>query len=77
MKLTPIQKKVVSILQDEGLLFTDNTVKGAEVCDKNNKTFHINNGVFWRLVNKGVIGQQLQYPFHYELTPIGEKIKVC
>lgn len=75
IKLTPIQKRVVSCLQGGGILLTDNEHKGAEVAYADNSHFHIDNGIFWRLVHKGIIGQSLSYPFHYGLTSIGLKIK--
>jgi hypothetical protein len=76
IKLTPLQKKVVKALQGGGMLLTDNEHKGAQVVYADNSYFHIDNGVFWRLVHKCVIGQSLSWPFHYGLTPVGLGIKI-
>lgn len=74
MKLTPKQDYVIHCLQNGWVLITDQDYKGAIVGNHKNQ-FHINNGIFWRLVEKGLIHQELQSPFNFVLTNEGSKIK--
>jgi len=74
MKLTPKQDYVIHCLQNGWVLITDCEMKGALVAG-NKKQFHINNGIFWRLVEKELIYQLMHYPFDYRLTEKGENIK--
>lgn len=67
--LTRLQKDVIILLNQGWELITDSEVKGAQVCCSSNNGFHIDNGVFFRLVNKGFIYQQSEWPFNYVLTP--------
>lgn len=74
MKLTPKQNAVIWCLQNGWILITDNGHKGALVAGDKSE-YHINNGLFWRLVKMGLIYQRLGYPFDYVLTIAGEEIK--
>ena len=75
--LTKKQKEVVIDLQNGWSLVTNNEVKGAWVSkSKADKEYHIDNGIFWRLVKKGLIYQQLSHPFNYVLTEQGKSIKL-
>lgn len=74
MKLTEKQACVIYCLQNGWVLITDNEMKGAIVGSKQ-KEFHIDNGIFFRLVNKGLIYQELGYPFNYILTRLGKETK--
>lgn len=73
-KLSPLQKKVVKCLQDDFVLITDNQIKGAMVGNSKGE-FHISNRVFCNLIDKGLIYQQLQYPFNYILSIAGQNYK--
>ena len=75
VKLTNKQAAVIYCLQNGWCLITSNESKGAWVA-KDKFDFHINNGIFWRLVRKGLIAQQLGHPWDYVLTRLGETIKV-
>lgn len=75
LRLTPIQNKVIYCLQNKWVLITDNAMKGAIVGTTTKQQYRINNGVFWRLVDKGLIYQMSEWPFYYILTGFGEKIK--
>ena len=74
MKLTPKQDAVIWCLQNGWILITDSELNGALVA-KNKKQFHINNGLFFRLLNKGLIAQQIGPPFEFVLTESGKLIK--
>ena len=75
IKLTKVQNAVINCLQNGGCLITDSDHKGALVCDVRSKiNFHIDNGVFWRLVDKGLIYQSQGPHFDYLLTPVGKNI---
>lgn len=77
MKLSPLQIKVIKCLQNDWWLFTDNTIKGAEVISENGKEqFHVSNRVFYNLLQKDLIYQQHEHPFNYVLTLEGETIKL-
>jgi hypothetical protein len=75
IKLTPKQNAVINLLQNGWSLITDMEVKGAWVCNSKYQ-FHINNGLFFRLVNMGLIyqgGSDVGYSFI--LTREGKEIK--
>lgn len=74
MKLTPKQNAVIYLLQNGWELITNGEMKGAIVGNKDHE-FHINNGLFFRLVNKGLIFQNPQADYWYTLTKDGENIK--
>lgn len=67
-KLSRLQKDVIILLNEGWVLITSNECKGAQVCTTNNNGFKINNGVFFRLVEKGYIHQPDCPPFDYVLT---------
>jgi hypothetical protein len=75
VKLTPKQNEVVWCLQNGWVLITDSAIKGAIVGKGRSDSFTIGNGVFWNLVNKGIIHQMIRYPFWYVLTELGETFK--
>jgi hypothetical protein len=75
IKLTPVQNKVIWCLQNGWILITDSGMKGAIVGATTKDQFKINNRVFWNLVDKGMIYQSLEWPFHYVLTKEGKSIK--
>ena len=80
-KETPLSKKqkgIVSDLQDGFVIVASSEHKGAWISKKGQLKgdYHIDNGVFWRLVKKGIIAQQVVWPFHYELTKLGKEIKI-
>lgn len=68
VKLTTLQKDVLILMNQGWILITSSDHKGAQVCCKTSNGFRINNGVFFRLVNKGMIYQQPHPPFEYVLT---------
>ena len=75
IKLTPKQNAVIYCLQNGWILVTDSEVRGATVA-RNKISFTINNGVFWNLVDKGLIyqgGNEVRH--HFVLTTLGMKIK--
>lgn len=65
--LSKLQKKVLNDLQNGYILVTSHQLKGGIVCSKGDE-YYITNRVFWNLVDKGIIVQQSQYPFHFVLT---------
>lgn len=75
IKLTPKQNDVIWCLQNGWVLITDSSSKGAIVAIAQ-KEYKINNGVFWNLVDKGLIYQGFAiYRFNYILTDLGKSIK--
>ncbi len=75
VKLTPKQNAVIYLLQNGWDLITDMEVKGAWVCNSKYQ-FHINNGLFFRLVNMGLIYQGGSEVGHsFILTKEGKEIK--
>ncbi len=69
MNLTKRQKEIVFDIYNGAVFICDSCVKGAWVSGgKLSKDYHINNGVFFRLVNKGIIYQQQSPPFNYILS---------
>jgi uncharacterized SAM-binding protein YcdF (DUF218 family) len=75
IKLTPKQNAVVWCLQNGWVLITGSEMKGATVCNKTHE-YHINNGLFWRLVILGIIHQTGgETNFDFRLTKIGANIK--
>lgn len=81
MKLTPVQNKVINCLQRGADIITDSHVKGAWISFPKSVSdmpdFHINNGVFYNLLKKGLIIQSLDIRenFNYKLTELGKSIK--
>lgn len=76
IRLTKKEREVVSDLQNGWSLITSSEHKGAWVSkSKSDKQYHIHNGVFLRLVNKGLICQSPPF-WNYELTRIGSTIKI-
>ncbi len=77
MTLTPAQNKVIYCLQNGGHLITSDQYKGALVASASMKDFHIDGGVFWRLVEKDLIyqGSWEEHHYCYVLTEQGETIK--
>lgn len=76
-KLTPKQEAVIHFLQNGWRLITDSEIKGAWVCC-HKWQFHINNGIFWRLVEKDFIHQSTDYyndRHSFILTEKGKNIK--
>lgn len=51
-------------------------MNGAIVGSAKKDQYHIDNGVFWRLVEKGLIRQESRPPFNYILTDVGKIIKL-
>jgi len=77
IELSKKQKEVVSILQRGGCLITSNEMKGAEVWDiVTNKSFRISNRVFWNLVDKGMIFQNMNKHQNYTITKYGKTIEL-
>lgn len=72
-KLTPKQNAVIWCLQNGFILITDCSMKGAIVGDTK-RQYHINNGIFWRLVEMGLIYQCFR-THDYILTEKGKNIK--
>jgi len=74
-KLTPKQNAVIWCLQNGWFLLTDREIKGAYVVSEKLK-YHINNGLFWRLVDMNLIYQgTAKEHFEYILTEKGKHIK--
>jgi hypothetical protein len=74
-KLTPKQNSVMYLLQNGWELITDMEMSGALVCSSKYQ-FRINNGLFFRLVEMGLIFQAgARDHFSYILTPKGKTIK--
>jgi hypothetical protein len=77
IKLSPKQKEVIKDLQNGWSLCTSSDVKGAWVSkSKNVKEYHINNRVFWNLVDKGLIFKNFRAHFNYTLTALGKTIEL-
>ena len=74
IKLTPKQNAVIYLLQNGWELITDSEMRGAEVCNSTHQ-FHINGGLFWNLVEKGLIFQNRMKGDWYTLTELGKEIK--
>ena len=73
IKLTPKQNAVIYCLQNGWVFITDMEVKGALVCN-NKYEFRINNGLFYRLIELGLVYQGLVYQ-EFVLTELGKRIK--
>ena len=67
-RLSKRQKRVVEDVYNGAFIICDSEMKGAIIAREGEEGYHINNGVFSRLVDKGWIYQQGCYPFHYILT---------
>ena len=70
-RLSKKQKQVMIDICNGGCLITDSEMKGAVVAfdrTSNKKDYHINNGVFFRLYNKGLIFQDMKRHFGYYPT---------
>lgn len=74
LRLSPMQTKVVKDLQKAYVLVTGNQLRGAIVSGKDGQ-YHIGSRVFWNLVSKGIIYQQIERPFNYILTAAGKLAK--
>lgn len=75
IKLTAKQMEVVKCLQGGYILICNSERKGAIVANaKPRHEFRINNGVFWRLVEKGLIFQDSNDHFNYNLTTFGKSL---
>jgi hypothetical protein len=74
IRLSQKQKQVIKDLQNDFVLITSNEVNGAWVGNSKGQ-YHINNRVFYNLLDKGLINQELQYPFNYVLTTLGKIIQ--
>ncbi len=76
LKLTPKQNQVIWCLQNNWILVTSCDMKGACVSLNKENQFNINNGVFYNLVDKGLIYQSgAESGFWYLLTSLGKSIK--
>ncbi len=75
LPLTEKQSAVIFCLQQGCCLITSDQYKGAEVAGRKGQ-FHIDNGIFWRLVKMGLIKQTTweSKNFDYILTPLGKKV---
>ena len=80
MKLTNKQKEVIKDIQCGACICTDSSMKGAVISyptSLGGKQYHINNRVFWNLVDKGLIAQGgHREHFNYLLTTVAEKLKL-
>ncbi|KKL95758.1 hypothetical protein LCGC14_1851340 [marine sediment metagenome] len=74
MKLTKAQNKVINALQNGWILITDADSPGA-TCAKSKEDFEISNTIFFNILSKKLIHQQLSYPFDYVLSIKGKEIK--
>jgi hypothetical protein len=75
LPLTQKQNAVIFCLQQGCCLITSDQYKGAWVAG-NKGQYHINNGLFWRLVQMGLIKQSTweSKNFDYILTALGKKV---
>lgn len=73
IKLSKLQKKVMKDLQAGYSIITNCDVRGAWIGNKTME-YHINNRVFYNLVDKGFIYQSFRDDFHYVLTDYGKNI---
>lgn len=74
VKLTKKQEIVIYALQNGFQLITDNSAPGALCCNEE-VAFEVRSQVFWNLVTKDMIYQEMEWPFDYVLTDAGKKIK--
>jgi hypothetical protein len=74
MKLSAKQNAVIWCLQNGWMLITSSEMKGA-ICCTDKLEFRISHTIFWNLHDKGLIQQQLQWPFDYKITELGKSIK--
>lgn len=74
--LTPKQNAVIWCLQNGWILITDSEIKGALVCTEKFE-YRINNGLFYRLVEMGLIyqGDWHTHIYNFVLTEKGKNIK--
>lgn len=74
MKLTPKQNMIINCLQNGWELFT--TIDSHTCwCGNRDGQFHFSSALFYRMVKLGLITQDLNPPFYYHLTKLGESIK--
>lgn len=77
LKLTPKQKKVVRDVRDGGyVIITNCEMRGAIIGRTSGDQYEIGTRLFWNMVDKGLIYQQLGYPFNYVLTEKAKNIKL-
>lgn len=79
IKLTKKQREIIADIRGGMQICTSSEVKGAWISGLKShpkEQYHINNGIFWRLVKDGLIYQQLGYPFQYQLTELGKSIEL-
>ncbi len=76
LKLSKKQKEVMKDLRNGYELATNSDTRGAEVCHKSGNQYHINNRVFWNLVDMGLIFQNIEERFQYTLTELGKTIEL-
>lgn len=77
LKLSPKQTQVIKDLQTGGVLVTDSSTRGAWIGflrGDNRQEYYIGNRVFWNLVDKGLIMQELGGQFNFELTDAGRTL---
>lgn len=74
MKLTKQQNKVINCLQNAWVLIADSESAWIAVAHPKGD-FIIGTRLFWNLVEKGLIYQELRSPYDYILTALGEEIK--
>lgn len=72
--LTKKQNDFIYCLQNGWVIISSNESKSV-VCGNLKSQFTVSATIFWNCVNKGLIYQQSQSPFHYILTQEGKEIK--
>jgi hypothetical protein len=74
IKLTRKQNAIIYCLQNGWVLITSKDHPQVLCCTKELE-FWITSSMFWKLVNMGLIYQQLSYPFDWVLTREGKEFK--
>jgi hypothetical protein len=75
IKLSEKQKEVIEDLQNGYILITNAEMKGANVAHIDGTVYHINNRVFWNLVDLKLIFQDSSRQHSYVLTNLGKTIE--
>lgn len=75
MKPSKAQKEVIRDLQNGYVLITGNQLKGA-VVGSSKREYIIGTRLFWNLVDKGLVFQNMYENYNYTLTELGKQIEL-
>lgn len=68
IKLTRTEKKIIRDILNGWALITDSSMKNVQLWGTGQNWYWISAALFWRMVERGLIYQQLEYPCNYIIT---------